>query len=55
VGLALTQGRAEKDAVVQTLRAADFAVTDMTDDEMAKLHVRYMVGGHARGIRDELL
>jgi threonine dehydratase len=55
VGLALTQGRAEKDAVVQSLRAADFAVTDMTDDEMAKLHVRYMVGGHARGIRDELL
>jgi len=33
------RGRAEKDAVVQTLRAADFAVTDMTDDEMAKLHV----------------
>src|SRR5207247_1336235 len=55
VGLALTQGRAEKDAVVQSLRAADFAVTDMTDDEMAKLHVRYMVGGHAHGIRDELL
>jgi len=55
VGLALTQGRAEKDAVVQRLRAADFAVTDMTDDEMAKLHVRYMVGGHAHGIRDELL
>ena len=25
-------------------------VTDMTDNEMAKLHVRYMVGGHARGI-----
>src|SRR2546429_3132688 len=32
-----------------------FRSTDMTDDEMAKLHVRYMVGGHARGIRDELL
>jgi threonine dehydratase len=27
----------------------------MTDDEMAKLHVRYMVGGHARGIAHELL
>ena len=50
VGLALTQGRAEKDAVLASLRAADFAVTDMTEDEMAKLHVRYMVGGHARGI-----
>jgi threonine dehydratase len=27
----------------------------MTDNEVAKLHVRYMVGGHARGIADELL
>jgi threonine dehydratase len=27
----------------------------MTDDEMAKLHVRYMVGGHARDIAHELL
>jgi threonine dehydratase len=54
-GFALTQGRAEKDAVVQALRAAGFTVTDMTDDEMAKLHVRYMVGGHARDIAHELL
>jgi threonine dehydratase len=55
VGLALSQGRAEKDAVSGQLRAAGFAVTDMTDDEMAKLHVRYMVGGHARGLEHELL
>jgi threonine dehydratase len=27
----------------------------MTDNEMAKLHVRYMVGGHARGLADERL
>ncbi len=54
-GLALSGGRAEKDAVVAALRAAGFSVTDMTDDEMAKLHVRYMVGGHARGLSDELL
>jgi threonine dehydratase len=27
----------------------------MTDNEMAKLHVRYMVGGHARGIENERL
>jgi threonine dehydratase len=27
----------------------------MTDNEMAKLHVRYMVGGHARGIAHERL
>jgi len=55
VGLGLGGGSAEKDAVVQGLRAAGYAVTDMTDDEMAKLHVRYMVGGHARGIEHELL
>jgi len=55
VGLALSQGRAEKDALAAQLRAAGFAVTDMTDDEMAKLHVRYMVGGHARGLEHELL
>ncbi len=55
VGLALTQGRAEKEAVLASLRGAGFAVTDMTDDEMAKLHVRYMVGGHARGITEEVL
>jgi threonine dehydratase len=55
VGLALAAGRAEKDAVAGQLRAAGFAVTDMTDDEMAKLHVRYMVGGHARGLEHELL
>jgi len=27
----------------------------MSEDEMAKLHVRYMVGGHARGLADEVL
>jgi threonine dehydratase len=54
-GFALSDGRAEKDAVVTNLRAAGFTVTDMTDDEMAKLHVRYMVGGHARDIAHELL
>jgi threonine dehydratase len=55
VGLALAQGNEEKDAVVGGLRAAGFTVTDMTDDEMAKLHVRYMVGGHGGGIAAELL
>jgi threonine dehydratase len=55
VGFALSQGHGERDAVVRTLREAGFTVTDMTDNEMAKLHVRYMVGGHARGLQNELL
>ncbi len=55
VGLSLSQGRAERDAVVSQLRAGGYRVHDMTDNEMAKLHVRYMVGGHARGIENEVL
>jgi len=53
VGLALTQGRSEREALMSTIAAAGFAVRDMTDNEMAKLHVRYMVGGQARGLADE--
>ncbi len=55
VGLALTEGRSERDAVIAALRAANYPVVDMTDNEVAKLHVRYMVGGHARGLEHELL
>jgi threonine dehydratase len=55
VGLALSQGRAERDAIAAQLRASGFTVTDMTGDEMAKLHIRYMVGGHAPGLEHELL
>ncbi len=55
VAFGLTQGRAERDGVVRQLRGDGYTVHDMTDNEVAKLHVRYMVGGHARGIADELL
>ena len=55
VGFSLSQGRNEREEVVRILRDAGYAVTDMTDNEMAKLHIRYMVGGHARGIEHERL
>src|SRR5580698_2370106 len=55
VSLALTQGRTERDALLAQISAAGFAARDMTDNEMAKLHVRYMVGGHAHGLADEKL
>jgi threonine dehydratase len=55
VGFGLSQGRTEHNAVVQQLRDAGYSITDMTNNEMAKLHVRYMVGGHARAIENELL
>ena len=55
VGFGLTQGRAERDAVVKSLRDAHYIVADMTDNEMVKLHVRYMVGGRAHGLENEAL
>jgi threonine dehydratase len=55
VGIGLTRGKEERDEVIASLKAAGYGVTDMTDNEMAKLHVRYMVGGPARGIQNELL
>jgi threonine dehydratase len=55
VGLALSAGAPEREAIVRTLREAGYPVLDLTDNETAKLHVRYMVGGHARGIENELL
>jgi threonine dehydratase len=55
VGFSISQGKAERDSVIRQLKETGFVVTDMTDSEVAKLHVRYMVGGHARGITDEVL
>jgi threonine dehydratase len=39
----------------EVLQAKGYETTDLTDDELAKLHIRYMVGGHARGIKRERL
>ena len=51
VGVEISHGRDDKDAVDRGARGAGFNVIDMSDNEMAKLHVRYMVGGHAPGSR----
>jgi threonine dehydratase len=58
VGFALSQGHDEATAVAAQLRAAGYQVVDMTGNEMAKLHVRYMIGGAVPGMApglDELL
>jgi threonine dehydratase len=49
VGFGISRGREERDEVIASLRGAGYGVTDMTDNEIAKLHVRYMVGGHVNG------
>ncbi|MGC1456821.1 MAG: threonine ammonia-lyase, biosynthetic [Steroidobacteraceae bacterium] len=54
-GFSLGNGRVEKDAVLRQLRDAGYAVHDMSESEMAKQHVRFMVGGHARELTDEVI
>jgi threonine dehydratase len=56
VGLKLgANGERERPAIVRQLRRQGYPVVDMTGNEMAKVHVRYMVGGRAAGLRDEVL
>ena len=46
VGVKLTKGEVEKQALISRL-SDSFEVIDMSDNSMAKTHIRYMVGGHA--------
>jgi threonine dehydratase len=54
-GIALHRGEAEKHEIIARLKAEGFPVLDMSDNEMAKEHIRYMVGGRAPGLTDELI
>lgn len=54
-GIQLNDGQDEKIRIIEALRTQGYPVIDMSDNEMAKLHVRYMVGGHAPGLYNELL
>jgi threonine dehydratase len=54
-GVKLDDGEKERHAIIERLRAEGYPVEDLTESEIAKLHIRYMVGGHALGLRDEVL
>ncbi len=45
--------RDQRPELVHQLRAAGYAVLDLTENEIAKLHLRHMVGGRAPEARDE--
>nr|VFJ62141.1 MAG: L-threonine ammonia-lyase [Candidatus Kentron sp. DK]VFJ64710.1 MAG: L-threonine ammonia-lyase [Candidatus Kentron sp. DK] len=51
VGVALREGDADKRALIARLEKAGYPVLDMSENEMAKLHIRHMVGGRAPEIR----
>lgn len=51
-GIQLKHGIAEKNEFIKLLKSKNYPVVDMTDNEVAKLHARYMVGGHPGGSVD---
>jgi threonine dehydratase len=55
VGVKLRDGLKEREELLATLRAAKYLVTDLSDNELAKLHIRHMVGGPSSGIANERL
>ena len=53
MGLQVTPDQSDRQSLVDGLKQKGYQVVDMTDNEVAKLHIRHMVGGHAPGIGDE--
>ena len=45
----------EKATIFENLASKGFGVIDITDDDLAKMHIRYMVGGHGGGVSNERL
>ena len=46
VGISLKSGEKERHDIYELLKT-QYDVDDLSDDEVAKLHIRYLVGGHA--------
>jgi threonine dehydratase len=50
-----TESKQDGEALARQLNAAGYQTADLTDNEMAKLHIRHMVGGHSPDVRNERL
>jgi len=55
VGVQLARGQSERREILESLQAADYPVVDLSNNEMAKLHVRHMVGGRSPAVENERL
>ena len=50
-----TQGKGESGQIAANFTQHHFAALDLTHDELAKEHIRHMVGGHSKLAQDERL
>jgi len=55
VGVKLQRGDEEKNELIKVLHSKNYSVVDLTNNEMAKIHIRYMVGGRTKLVTDERL
>ncbi len=55
VGIRLTGGGTEREQIRETLVDAGYAISDFTQNEVARIHVRHMVGGPAADVGRERL
>ncbi|MDX9766440.1 MAG: threonine ammonia-lyase, biosynthetic [Ectothiorhodospiraceae bacterium] len=55
VGIRLTEGDVEREHIRRHLEEKGYPVVDLSDNEMAKVHLRHMVGGHAPNVQDEIV
>ena len=54
-GVQLRPTDGDKSQLLASLHEKGFDAVDISDNDLAKLHVRYMVGGHGGGLGDERL
>lgn len=54
VGIGLKEGQDERITIMNILGNSGYKAYDLTDDEAAKTHIRYLIGGHGR-LPDEYL
>jgi threonine dehydratase len=54
VGVELKEGSKSRAELLKRLTSKGYEVIDLTENEMAKLHVRYMVGGHGMNVSERI-
>ncbi len=55
VGIQLRRGAQERAELIEALKGLGYPLVDLSDDEMAKLHIRHMVGGRTANLENERL
>ncbi len=55
VGIKVEDSEKEKPELLKVMNADGYAALDISDNEMAILHLRHMVGGHCAELQDEIV